>query len=169
MQSNRCFAAVVRRRRRHGARLGLGRGDRATFARGARVRCCVGGRVDARGSSQSRNRVSELPPKAEAPSKRIWGGTSDAPTWFFRRTPPFAFAQNPIVGIPETPPEPPFRIATQSGGVLVCETNQPISFRRSNGGDWTEALTRNRLEHSPLRRHYFNAGFIPANAKGGNR
>src|SRR5262249_42689370 len=28
-------------------------------------------------------------------------------------------------------------------------------FRRSNGGDWTEGLTRNRLEHSPLRRHYF--------------
>ena len=95
------------------------------------------------------------------------GGTFDAPTWFFQRNPPFAF--NPTVGVPETPPEPPFRIATQSGGVLVCETNQPISFRRSNGGDWTEALTRNRLEHSPLRRHYFNAGFIPANAKGGNR
>ena len=38
----------------HRARLGLGRGDRATFARGARVRCCIVGRVDARGSLQSR-------------------------------------------------------------------------------------------------------------------
>jgi hypothetical protein len=45
------------------------------------------GHVDARGSVA--NRVSELLPKAEAeaPSKRIWGGTSDAPTWFFRRNP----------------------------------------------------------------------------------
>ena len=54
------------------------------------------------------------------------GGTFDAPTWFFQRNPPFAF--NPTVGIPETPPEPPFRIATQSGGVLVCETSPPKSF-----------------------------------------
>src|SRR5215831_20119024 len=64
----------------------------------------------------------------EAPSKRIWGGTSDAPTWFFRRNPPFAFAQNPTVRVPETPPEPPFRSATQSGGVLVCATSPPKSF-----------------------------------------
>src|SRR6516162_1427863 len=61
-------------------------------------------------------------------SKRIWGGTSDAPTWFFRRNPPFAFAQNPTVRVPETPPEPPFGIATQSGGVLVCATSPPKSF-----------------------------------------
>src|SRR5262249_45361886 len=33
----------------------------------------------------------------------------------------------------------------QSGGVFVCETNPPISLRRSNGGDWTEGFTRNRL------------------------
>jgi hypothetical protein len=44
---------------------------------------------------------------------------------------------------------------THWGGVLVCETSPPKSFRRSNGGDWTERLTRNRLEHSPLRWHYF--------------
>jgi hypothetical protein len=74
------------------------------------------------------NRVSELLPKAEEPSKRSWGGTSDAPTWFFRRNPPFAFAQNPTVRVPETPPEPPFRSATQSGGVLVCATSPPKRF-----------------------------------------
>ena len=60
----------------------------------------------------------------------------------------------PLVRVPETPPEPPFGLR-QSGGVLVCETSPPKSFRRSNGGDWTEGLTRNRLERSPLRRHYF--------------
>src|SRR5262245_45353724 len=52
------------------------------------------------------------------------------------------------------PARPPFGLP-HSGGVLVCETSPPKSFRRSNGGDWTEGLTRNRLEHSPPRRHYF--------------
>ena len=52
------------------------------------------------------------------------GGTFDAPTWFFQRNPPFAF--NPTGGVPETPPEPPFRIATQSGGVLVDEPTRFI-------------------------------------------
>ena len=43
-----------------------------------------------------------------------------------------------------------------SGGILVCETS-PTHCCVGNGGDWTEGLTRNRLEHSRLRRCYFSA------------
>src|SRR5262249_60729102 len=49
----------------------------------------------------------------------------------------------PLVRIPETPPDLPLQMP-QSGGVLVCERNPPKSSWRSNGGDWTEGLTRNR-------------------------
>ena len=66
------------------------------------------------------------------------------------------------------PARPPFTNAARSGGVLVCERNPPKSSWRRNGGDWTEEFTRNRLEPSPLRRHYFYAIYISANIKGGN-
>jgi len=87
-------------------------------------------------------------------SKRIRGGTSDAPTWFFRRNPPLRWPRIQPWGFPRPRPNLPLGLP-HSGGVLVRETSPPKSFRRGNGGDWTEGLTRNRLEHSPPRWHYF--------------
>ena len=86
-------------------------------------------------------------------------------------TPPFAF--NPTVGVPETPPEPPFAIATLGrGSRLRDEPAEKFSGAAAIG----QKATRNRLEHSLQRRHYFMlalfllyAGFISAKAKGGKR
>ena len=86
-------------------------------------------------------------------SKRIRGGTSDAPTGSSSRSPLLRSPRIQPWGSRD-PARPPFGLR-HSGGVFVCETSPPKSFRRSNGGDWTERLTRNRLEHSPLRWHYF--------------
>src|SRR5262249_44117359 len=78
-------------------------------------------------------------------SKRIRGGTSDAPTWFFRRNPPLRWPRIQPWGFPRPRPNLPLGLP-HSGGVLVCETSPPKSFRCSNGGDLTEGLTRNRWE-----------------------
>src|SRR5215813_14350193 len=61
----------------------------------------------------------------------------------------------PTARVPRPRPGTSLYTPRHSGGVFVCETSPPKSFRRSNGGDWTEGLTRNRLERSPLRRHCF--------------
>src|SRR5260370_25158359 len=40
------------------------------------------------------------------------------------------------------------------GGDVTTALDASSPIRRSNGGDWTEGLTGNRLEHSPLRGRY---------------
>src|SRR5262249_13422502 len=76
-----------------------------------------------------------------------------APTSLFRRNLPLRWPRIQPWGFPRPRPNLPLGLP-HSGGVLVCETSPPKSFRRSNGGDWTEGLTRNRLEHSRLRGRY---------------
>jgi hypothetical protein len=55
-------------------------------------------------------------------SKRIRGGTSDAPTGSSSRSPFFAFAQNPTVGFPRPRPTS-LCSSTHSGGVSLA--NEP--------------------------------------------
>ena len=72
-------------------------------------------------------------------------GTSGATKWFSQTEPSAVHHEG------SRDPARTSLCATQSGGVLVCETNPPESFGRIG----TEGFTRNRLEHSPARRHYF--------------
>jgi len=81
------------------------------------------------------------------------GGTFDAPTWFFQRNPPLHSIQP--WGFPRPRPNLPLGLPHSRAGFSSARRARRKVFRRSNGGDWTEWLTRNRLEHSPPRRHYF--------------
>jgi hypothetical protein len=56
---------------------------------------------------------------------------------------------------PRPRPNLPLGLRHSRAGFSSARRARRKVFRRSNGGDWTEGLTRNRLEHSPLRRHYF--------------
>src|SRR5262245_17126483 len=58
------------------------------------------------------------------------------------------------------PARPPFEVAHSWAGFSSARGARRKSFRRSNGGDWTERLTRNRLEHPPLRWHYFTLALV---------
>src|SRR5262249_4609547 len=65
--------------------------------------------------------------------------------------------QPPIsMGVPETPPEPSFGLCAPHGraGFSFAKRTRRQALWRSNGRDWTEGFTHNRLERSPLRRHY---------------
>src|SRR5262249_61495268 len=58
------------------------------------------------------------------------------------------------------PVRPTFEVANSWAGFSSARRARRKSFRRSDGGDWTERLTRNRLEDSPLRWHYFTLALV---------
>jgi hypothetical protein len=70
----------------------------------------------------------------------------DVPSGTFTAPRVFALMEilpSPLVRVlPRPRPNLPLGLP-HSGGVFVCEASPPKSFRRNNGGDWTEGLTRN--------------------------
>jgi hypothetical protein len=99
--------------------------------------------------------------RTEAPSKRIWGGTSDAPLGSSGGTPLLRSPRIQPWGFPRPRPNLPLGLPHSRAGFSSAQRARRKVFRRSKGGDWTEGLTRNRLEHSPLRRHYFMLALFP--------
>src|SRR5215475_12604619 len=56
---------------------------------------------------------------------------------------------------PRPRPNLPLGLRHSRAGFSSARRARRKVFRRSNGGDWTEGLTRNCLEHALPRRHYF--------------